>query len=700
MFKYARCLKEPRVILTLLLVVWALWIRLRLLGYSEIWWDQSLTINRSLEWIHGGLLPLSSMQSSFGTYNPPLVQYLYALPLFFKEDINGVLWLIAIVNLLGIAAAGLAVARVFNWRVAWWATLLFVINPWAMHYGRLVWMQSFVPGFSAMLFACVLLYFADDQKPWYLILGALCLSAVIQTHITSIALLPALAVIAGIFFRKVKLKPLIVGGVAFALTFVPFLIFQLQTSFADWQTLQSGLRRPAQANLASALLALDLLHSKGIYGVMGKSADLWRALDLRWLRADRIITLALIGGVINALVCAATMRREPYRPMATGALVLLLWLCLPPLLFIRHTLYLTNYYFLYIFPVPFVLMALLGDRVYVCIARLIERYAWPGIRPAGRTLALIAFLPLALVAFQQTRLNLIGQGLQATGQTGQFRIIDVQRVIDNASALMDSHPDCAFVVSAEVPAYEPSRFGLLRECVGRDRVRFAQAGFTFLLPSPCAIYFSGTMSREAQAWLDQVAQPLPNYTIHAPGEVWTFYELSSAARAAAASHLKANVPVGRWTNDVWLNHLVFQIPPEPMPSAFLALTSTWEIGPDFQGDLMPTTRPADPENYMLSPEGQFIRWIQFGNYLLSEDGKLVSQIDFMGLDSRDWQPGDIFQFRFQLPIPQDLPPGRYSLATALYFYPAVSRLQLDDEKGDLLTLSQITWPFDVDGNSP
>lgn len=700
MSRYTRYLKRPKVILTLLLVGLTLWIRLRLLGYGEMWWDQSITLNRSLEWVHGGPLPLSSMQSSFGVYNPPLVQYLYALPLFFKEDINGVVCLIAVVNLLGILAAGLATARVFNWRVAWWAMLLFAANPWAVYYGRLIWMQSFVPGFSAMLFACVLLYFADDPKPRYLVLAALCLSAVIQTHLTSVALLLALATIAGVCFRRVKLKPLIVGAGLFVLTFVPFLIFQWQTNFADWQTLQDGLQRPAGTNLAGVLLVLDLLHSKGIYGVLGESADLWRSLDLRWLRADDIITLVLAGGVISALISVANWRKESYRSVATGALILLLWLCLPLLAFVRHTEYLKNYYFLYIFPVPFVLMALLGDRLYVCVAQSIERYVWPGLRPAGlhpltRVLALTAFLPLALIAFQQTRLDLIGQDLQAGGQTGQLRSIDVQRAIDVANTLMDQRPDCEFVVLREGPVYETSRFGLLREFVGRDCVRFVSFNVSSLYPYPCAVYFSQTTHRNTQAWLGQVAEPLPDYAVHSPAGTWTFHELTVAARAAAVDNLETDAPVGRWADDVRLNHFVSQVLPEnddQTSPVFLALTYTWEIGPDFQCDPVPATRPADSEDYMLSPEGRFTRRTHFGNYLLSEDGTLMSQFDSVGLDSREWHSGDIFQLSFQLPIPEDLPPGRYSLATARYFYPAVSRVPLDDGQDDLLILDWMVWP--------
>ena len=109
----------------------ALWLRLRLLGFTAFGGDQSDTLGRALAWVHGGPLPLVSIKTSLGTYNFPLVEYLFALPLFFKTNLLGIVWLIALINLAGIGVAAWATARVFGWRVAWWAGLLFIVNPWA-----------------------------------------------------------------------------------------------------------------------------------------------------------------------------------------------------------------------------------------------------------------------------------------------------------------------------------------------------------------------------------------------------------------------------------------------------------------------------------------------------------------------------------------------------------------------------------------
>lgn len=86
-------LRQPRALASVALIVFALWLRLRHMGYTEIWHDQARTINMALRWLHGGPLPLAGDLTSLGIHNAPLVEYLYALPLLFKEDIMGIVCL-------------------------------------------------------------------------------------------------------------------------------------------------------------------------------------------------------------------------------------------------------------------------------------------------------------------------------------------------------------------------------------------------------------------------------------------------------------------------------------------------------------------------------------------------------------------------------------------------------------------------------
>jgi 4-amino-4-deoxy-L-arabinose transferase-like glycosyltransferase len=692
-----RRLMQPKVILTLILFVFCLWIRLRLLGYTDMWWDQSTTLNRTLEWLRGGPLPLSSMVSTFGVYNAPMAQYLYALPLLLCENLVAVSAFIAVFNLLGIAAAAFAAAKVFGWRVAWWSALLFAVCPWAALFGRLVWMQSFVPGASAMLLACLLLYFGHSPRPAYLVLAPLCLSVAIQTHLTSVALVPIVAAAVITFRRSVRLRPLLLGIFLFALTFVPFLAFQAQTDLADWHRLREGLGGSAQINLDSLRQIAVLLTSMGEHPGLGLPLELRVSptLDLRCPVLDNLAIVLLLLGALSGLIAAVRGWKGPERTAAWGSFILLLWLCLPPLLFVYHTHPLVHYYFLHALPAPFLLVGLLADRIYSAIAswgrqktRLVAR--------ACSALALGAFLPLAIVAAYQARLDIVDQNRRASGDYGHFRMADVQQAIDVANELMVDRPECQIVVLSEVALGEGSRFGLLREFVGRDRVRFSQAGVTFLYPDPCAVYFQGTMSLVSEGWLQSITDPMPEHTIETPGETWTFYDLTEEARAAATEPLQSDAPIATWPNGISLTRAAYQELYEPEGQAealphSLVITTTWAVGPGFQPDPLPTSRPDNPDEYLLEGDGKWSRRIHTGHYLLSEGNVLMSQYDTIGLDSREWRAGDLFEIRVHVPVPQDLPPGRYSVAVALYWYPAVVKLPLEGSDLDLATLGWVDW---------
>jgi hypothetical protein len=647
---------RPSVVLSAGLLLFAVWLRCRYLGYSEMWADQSVTLNIALHWLHGGALPLAADPSSSGLHNPPLVVYLYALPLLFKPDILGVVWLITLVNLLGLLAAGLATARVFGWRVAWWACLLLIVNPWAVSFSRLIWMPSFVPGFSSMLYACLLLYFAATPRPAYLILGALCFAAVIQTHMTAIALVPMLGLVALVFRRRLKLRPLLIGAGLFGLCFLPFILFQFQTGFSDFRYLQVKMGGLARTDLWLPLtLLLDLLHSVGAYATQfGPAGDLWRSRNLGVQYTDPLIDLLLGGAVVYAVAASVQLRRA-FTPRAAGAFILLLWLCLPLPVFIRHSHEVYNYYFFFIFPAPFVLIALFAERLNTGLRRWLQRLPTLASGPAARGLAAAAFLPLAFVAFHQGRLAIVSQDERAAGITGTRRVVDMRQAIGEAKQLLAVRPQCQLVVLQEEALAEYSQFGLLKEFVDPARVRFVEAQKSLLIPAPCAVYLAGVPPAPAwQAWLDQNTRRLPDATIHTPQQTWVFYDLPADHRAQAVSQLQPGAPLGTWANGAQLLSLTRQ---GNLQGASLTLTYNWAI----LANLPPETNQST---------------VHSGNYLLTPQNKLVAQVDGVGFDSRDWRPGDVFRSLWELPLPNNLPPGDYQLATAFYELPEMQRVPL------------------------
>lgn len=85
-------------------------------------------------------------------------------------------------------------------------------------------------------------------------------------------------------------------------------------------------------------------------------------------------------------------------------------------------------------------------------------------------------------------------------------------------------------------------------------------------------------------------------------------------------------------------------------------------------------------------------------HLLNETGEIVAQADstpVAGLaPTNRWQPGDIVQDVYTIPLPPDLPPGEYSLRAGLYLRETGERLTAvgADAVGDMANLGVIRIP--------
>ena len=79
--------------------------------------------------------------------------------------------------------------------------------------------------------------------------------------------------------------------------------------------------------------------------------------------------------------------------------------------------------------------------------------------------------------------------------------------------------------------------------------------------------------------------------------------------------------------------------------------------------------------------------------LLDRDGVLVSSRDSQPLGgflpTSQWPPGEIVTDVVQLPLPEALPPGDYTLITGMYLLETLERLPVIDEPGDHVTLTAI-----------
>jgi hypothetical protein len=624
-----------RLGLVAVILLAAVWLRQHLLETTIIGGDQSFTLHAAMRWVNEGQIPLTANKSSVGIMNPPMIVYLYAPALRLWPDVLSVAWLTLIAGVGALALAAWATYRLFGWRASLWALLLFAVNPWAVLYSQLIWNQTMVPFFATLTLTSLLLYFADRPKGIYLVLaftGAACMT---QVHPGSMMQVGTIGLILLLFWRQVRFWPLVAGISVFALSYVPFLMYQIGTGWIDVQATLAMAGESGTFSLASILVSLDLLHAKGLV----PTAVLTRPVDTAM---TILFGLSLLyTAVWGSQQFLQRQQNEAAQRHSRAVIILLLWLAVPVLFYLRTSVYLQVYYVISQWPAPFILMGL----TLAAAQKWLER---PWRRTWGRPVSLALSTVLLLIVAGQIILN--WQIQTARLNDGQVQIRHIRQTIEQVNGLVRQRPDCSLVLVSEGHQEEISRLSLLRQFTQAEGVLLTDGRLALPLPAPCGLYLDALPGSEASRWLVETAVNLPDATLTIHNEIWRFYELSAERRNQFISPLAADGETAVWQNGTSLLHLTYGT---AQTGGSLPLTMLWHVH----------DQPA-PRHYHT------------GAYLLTADNQVAAQLDGPGFDSIQWHTGLYFLTWVPIPVPAELPPGTYRLALAQYVWPTLERSEL------------------------
>lgn len=650
----SRYFPSPHLLLLLAILGLAAYLRLYRLHVTPIWGDQSILYSIALDWVNWGKFPLAANKSSAGVMNPPLVEYLIALPLFFRKTVMAPLWFQAGLSLTAVALLFLTTATIFNRTAALLAAFLFALNPWAIYYSRLLWNPSLSPFFATLLLMAVL-FFLHTQKWHWFVLAAAFLALLTQIHLSALVMLPVMAVVGVLFWRRLwqgswrrTAAMFAAGGLVFIFLYLPYLMFERAVGFADIRVLAgvlSGAQLSSQANLtettvntASLLILLDLAAGDHF---LASQVGAWRAA----VPAVPGLMVWMRGLSVTAVLFAALwplrwrQRHGPLPPAETALVVCALWIILPAALYLRHSQYLQNYFFLYLLPPLFVCLAAFCSRLLLW-ARQLER---PSIR-----YPVLAVICLPLLLWGGWQFRVYHTGLALAGEVDILRqqaAGDMQQAIALLRRLQSAHPNCAVTLLAEGYQHDSSPVGLVEPFLYPLDVRIASAGRGFIMPQGCAIEMVTATDATAQSLLEMYGTPLA--TLPTQRGDWHFYRIDGAAFARSQQPASAS-----WQNGLELTG--WQINGQPQPGQRMTAVLTWRI-----------TQEQPP-----------LTDIHFFNHLLDTAGVLVAQDDAAIVHPVYWRKGDFLVSQFAINLPADLPPGEYTLHAGLYTWPGIERVHL------------------------
>lgn len=633
--------------LVLLLLVLSLFLRLRGLDTTGIWNDQAFTLGTAMRWVNGGDMPLAANISSLGFVNPPMIEYLYAVALWVGSDIISVAVLTLIAGIVAVAAAGCATLRVFGKLAAFWTVLTFAVNPWSVYYSQLIWNQTMVPVFASLTFACLLVYFAREQRPVYLILSFVWAACMSQVHPGSSIQLFTMGLVFLIYRRRLKPWPFVAGIASFALLYTPYLLYERGVEWRDLNVIADLITLPARYSTASILVSFDLLQTQALLSEV-KGVRLF----------DCLASLLLASGIAITLWVGLRAIRRPSgdaerNSRVTGLTILVLWFLVPILFYLRSSdlVYVQPYYLIGQLPTHFVFIGVALATLQGHARSLLQGgQGGTGGTTVGMVFWFLPAAPLLALLLWQFSFNLQFQEARFQNRTAEAQIRQIRSAVTTGNQLLAENRNCQFVVVSEGHSVEQSYLSLLREFTVPERVLLTDGRLAVPMPAPCAHYLDALPGSRASNWLTETATQLPGTEIQAPGATWQFYELDDLREVTLREGLTRVNGLAQWVNGVSLDHYD-RAPLEP--GVTMPLTMYWFV-------------ESSP------PEVVY----HFGTYLLDMSNQLIAQYDGPGFDSIQWRKGDSFITWAEVPVPNDLQPGDYQLAVAYYSWPAVERVDL------------------------
>lgn len=649
----------------LVILMLALALRLRGLETTGLWGDQAFTLNTAMRWVNGGAMPLAANKSSVGFVNPPMIEYLYAAALAVWPDILSVSLLTLLGGLVAVAVTGAVTARLFGRRAGLWAMLAHAVAPWAVFWSQLIWNQTMVPPFAALALGGLLLYLAprprgDQPRALYLIGAFAAAAAMTQVHPGSAVQVGTMGLALLLFRRRVRWSHVAAAAAVFVALYIPYILYQFGVGWGDFQAMGGVAGQESSFSVAAVLLSLDLIRSQGLYRAV-PGVVRWDYLAVfvfvaalaltvwRWWRpatGDEPPTAAgrarrFFVSRISYFVSPAAISDQP--PERVALTVILLWFLMPLLFYLRSSVYLQNYYLVGQWPAHFMILGIGLDTAHRATGRLAGRTAAPRSRrlwtAAGWALPVLF---LASAAFQ-IHFSLRYQDARAAGDGPDMQVRHARAMIATSRELLAADAGSRLVGVGRGHQVENSNLALLVEFVDPARVLLADGDLALPRPAADAYYLDTRPGSAASETLVARAEPLPDDAIPVKEQLWRFYRWPQGEPDAADS-------AEAWTMGLALaGHTREQL----TPGQPLWVELAWRVA----------ERPPNVPYH-------------FGVYLLDEHDNVVAQHDGPGFDSIQWRPGDGFITYHLLPIPDDLPPGRYRLAAALYSWPELGRAEL------------------------
>jgi 4-amino-4-deoxy-L-arabinose transferase-like glycosyltransferase len=628
------------------LVALAAAIRLFGLQFDEFKADDANALQLARDMVGGHSLPLVGIRASSGLDKGPLFIYLLAIPALFSDDPRFGLIAVALANAAAVALCYAFTRRYFGRPQAMVAAALYASGYALIFYSRRLVEPDLLAPF-VMLWILAIFSLGVRRRPISFAWACLGLAALVQLEQANVALVPVLLVAAFFARRHLKLRHVALGLALFALAHATFVVHEIQTGFGSVEAVRHILGEPSRLNgdvldVASWLVTpapAGLVH----YQIGPQRDGLFDGSPL--IAAGNVaFWLTLIASAAwLGLRCLVAPQKE--RPRYV---LLVCWILLPVLFYLRHQRDIYPYYILAVMPGPYVMVG----GFFAAVGQTTRwRLGW---RPRLGLAISLVLLVMATSTYAMVRT--VDAAAAAPVAEGYNVPLSVTTRATAAAAAAGRRAG-RITLQAEEP-----RRSALAYLIG-DSVPLKIVG-----DGPGIAYRPGTVilvdddQSPAGKYLAEHAAPLARVPFPADSGNYAVYD-GDPERALGDERWREFAV--EWENGLRL--VAVDAPRRAAPGSSIRVSLAWQAEKAAPGD--------DPKFFVQVTDAE---------------GRAIAQRDALGYPPADWDSAETVVTWYDLSLPAAAPPALYTIRAGMYTLPGPVRVPLRrPEAVDSVALSPI-----------
>jgi 4-amino-4-deoxy-L-arabinose transferase-like glycosyltransferase len=629
----------------------AAFLRLQSLDLIDLRYDEASAPQFALSITQGQWLSFAPFSGSVANH-PPVYLYVLALPYLFTRDLLAVAAYRALLDVAAVALLWWLCVRFFNRRVALLSSLFFAVAPWAIQYARKLWLAPLALFSVVLLFG--LLEVLKRRNAWgWAIVGwgiALCVGC----HLSAIYLVPVTLVVLLLGWRTLRPLPVLVGLAPIVILCAVYLTADAAQGFSNVNALWSAFHSAGTFSWDSLNYAFWTSGGTHLSDLTDGAYAHWQAQVPEVLNGVDLLQMILLGAALLMVTVRSLIHlvRRQWQPMAVDAILALWWL-IPVLMQLQHSKPLQLHYLTPLYPVPFLLMALLVDQAItwkpasLVIMRSVKALVGTFVAAILLWQVLTTFRFTDFIARYDTSVG--GYGLPVRSA------LKVAQVTQDCQAIgkCEATPGGLIVVTPGGDPLVNEQATIFNVVLAGIPHRFANSDAGLILRPDVATYIFTPGSERAKQALDSQIRGGAMFTQSIPLRSGSPSSYEFVYLTAPVYTHTLTAPAAQWANGTQLAGYQTAVSDKLNLSIVLSVT---------QG----------------APAGADYHWY---NHVLSGSEK-IAQLDGGGIQASNWRQGDLLLHWFDIPLPQPTP-QHLSVRIGSYTFPAIQSIPVTFPDGSM-----------------